>query len=395
MASVVDTSVKHFHSGMSGMPIVNGLPGSYIGLLDALLKDGVDLKTAASLTVAGGVATLAFSGSHSAQEDAVIVVAGSSVAALNGEQKVTSAAPGVVKFATAAADGVASGTITFKMAPLGWEKPFSGPNKGVYRSLDPMSTRMFFRMDDAAGAVARVLGYESMSDVDTGVGPFPSSMQIAGGGYWGRSVAASAAAVQWFLIGDSRGFYLHTIPNPGATSLNGHTKSFGDAAVIKPGGDPFACFLSYSINATAAQGFDGQPEYGNLFLHAAPRSFLGVGQAVLHTCYPYTGNTSAISGMDPFFGPLPSQIDGRVRLARRFFAAASSNPPRADAVGIRSVPHNNAYDSLKFGDRVPGSEEDAGRRFFVVNSAGASMQQASSVNNCGVTLFDLTGPWVR
>ena len=89
MTSVVDTSVKHFHSAMVGAPILNGQAGSMIALLNACLKDGFDIKVATSLTVDSGVATLAFTGSHSATVESVVLVAGSSVADLNGEQKIT------------------------------------------------------------------------------------------------------------------------------------------------------------------------------------------------------------------------------------------------------------------------------------------------------------------
>jgi hypothetical protein len=33
----------------------------------------------------------------------------------------------------------------------------------------------------------RASGYESMSDVNTGTGPFPTAAQVAGGGYWEKS----------------------------------------------------------------------------------------------------------------------------------------------------------------------------------------------------------------
>ena len=116
MTSPVDTSVKHFHSDMLNAPVLSGTAGSLISVLDACLVNGFDLKSATGLVVAGGVATLSFSGTHSATVGSVILVAGSSITALNGEQKVTEVASGVVRFATDEADATASGTITFKMA---------------------------------------------------------------------------------------------------------------------------------------------------------------------------------------------------------------------------------------------------------------------------------------
>ena len=49
---------------------------------------------------------------------------------------------------------------------------------------DPRGTRMFYRVNDSAGGQARVQMYESMTDVDTGIGVSPS---LAGGWYWVKS----------------------------------------------------------------------------------------------------------------------------------------------------------------------------------------------------------------
>lgn len=180
MASPVDTSVKHYRSDMPSAPVLNGTAGSKIAQLEACLCTGYGLKSATSLVVAGGVATLAFTGGASAAwKDAVILVEGvtGTMVDLNGEQKVTFADATTVKFATALADGTAAGTITFKIAPAGWEKVFSKTNVAVFRSLDIASSKMLLRVDDTATMQVRVVGYEAMTDVDTGSGPFPTTAQ--------------------------------------------------------------------------------------------------------------------------------------------------------------------------------------------------------------------------
>jgi hypothetical protein len=225
MTSVVDTSVKFFTSQMSGAPALPGVAGALIALLDACAKDGFDLKTLTSLTVAGGVATAAYTGTHSAMVDAVVLIAGvtggpSGWAGLNGEQKITGK-PGAasVTFATNLPDGIYTGTITMKMAPLGFAKPFSGVNLAAYRSLDPMSTGMYLRVDDTAAQTARVFGCESMSDINTYAGQFPTNAQMAGGGYWGKSSVANSVPVQWALIGDSRRPRTHKASREGLATL--------------------------------------------------------------------------------------------------------------------------------------------------------------------------------
>ena len=175
MTSPVDTSVKYFTSLMSGAPALSGTAGSMIAVLDACLKDGFDQKALTSLTVAGGVATAAYTGAHSAAVDSVVFIAGvtggpAGWAGLNGEQKITGKGAASVTFATNLPDGAYTGAATMKMAPLGWLKPFANANLGAYKSNDPASTGMLLRVDDSATTVVRVVGYELMTDINTGVG---------------------------------------------------------------------------------------------------------------------------------------------------------------------------------------------------------------------------------
>lgn len=401
MASVVDTSVKYFSSLMSGAPALSGTVGSLLGVLRACLRDGFDLKTLTSLTVVGGVATGAFTGGHSAQVDSVVTIAGVTGgpvgwAGMNGEQKITGK-PGAasVTFATNLPDGTYTGTITMKMAPLGFAEIFAGTNVAAYQSTDPQSTKMILRVDDTNATLVRVVGCESMTDINTYAGLFPTSLQIAGGGYWSKSVVANSTSVQWMLIGDARAFYVHVCPGFGSNAAwtQGFTRGFGDAVALKPGGDAYACFLSYSDTTTPASQINGQPEYAQGLLQAFPRAPTGLGTALLNTCYPYVGTGSSMSGMDAFFGPFPSIIDGALRVSRRYFAPGTSVPPRADAPGIYSVPHSLALDSFKFNDRQPGTGVLAGRNLIAVNATNTTVNQPAVTGAAGTTFFDVTGPW--
>ncbi|MCT8174387.1 hypothetical protein [Variovorax sp. CY25R-8] len=396
MASVVDTSVKNFNNTMGGAPVVNGVAGSFIAMFDAVGVNGFDSKIATSLTIAGGVATLAFTGGHSAQVDSVIALSGitATYAALNGEQKVTSVAAGIVRFATNMADGSASGTVTFKMAPAGFEKVFAGPNKAVYRSLSPLSTKMLLRVDDTNAQFVRVVGYESMTDIDTGVGAFPTAAQISGGGYWPKSSVTGTAAVPWVLASDGRTFIYHVAPlYPQSTSyVHGMTRGFGDAIALKPGGDAFACFLSYSVQSSPGSMYDSALDAAQSGLYTSfPRSYSGLGSAQGHACIPYTGQ-NALSGLDGAMGPFPSRVDGTLRLSRRFLALATTNAePRADLPGLLSVPQSGAFNAFRTGDRQPGADAFAGRTLIALNPTNTPGTPNDS--NTGASFIDITGPW--
>lgn len=391
MASVVDTSVKHFHSGMVGAPVLSGTAGALIALLDACLINGFDLKAATSLVVAGGVATLSFAGSHSATVDSVVLVAGSSIAELNGEQKITVIGSGFVKFATAAIDGTATGTISFKMAPVGWLKPFSGTNLAVYKSADVTSTGMYCRVDDTGTMFCRLRGFEAMTDVSTGTGLFPLDAQISGGGYLNKSSAASVIAVKWRLFADSRGMYLN-ITGYSASSASveaGRTVYIGDIAATRPGGDPYAFIIGCGI-AGGYSDINGLVDQQSQISHYAPRDYHALGGSVGHSSLPETGN-GTVSGTDTFFGPFPSKIDGGLRLSRRYIANGSATEPRGTLPGLYTIPQSSVGTTVPPGTVIPATGVLAGRNLMAVG-CGAGTPPYPSVS-LGISLINITGPW--
>jgi hypothetical protein len=203
---------------MSGAPSLSGTAGALISVLDACLTNGFGTVTLDSLVVASNVATGTVSAGHGftmigSTVGSVITIAGATPAGLNGTWRIASVPDSThFTFVTSGiSDQTATGTITAVRAPLGFSKVYSGTNKAVYRADDVMSSRLYLRVaDDGTGSAtyARVRGYESMSDVDTGTGPFPTDAQVSGGLYWGKSSVASSTARAWRLIGDSQGFYL-------------------------------------------------------------------------------------------------------------------------------------------------------------------------------------------
>ena len=215
---MADTSVRYFDSTMSGAPALSGTVGALISVLDACLTNGFGTVTLNSLVVSSNVATGTVSAGHGfsmigSAVGSVITIAGATPSGLNGTWRIASVADSThFTFVTSGiSDQTATGTITAVRAPLGFSKAYSGTNKAVYRANDVMSSRLYLRVaDDGTGAAtyARARGYESMSDVDTGTGPFPTDTQVSGGLYWGKSSAASSTARAWRLFGDSQGFYL-------------------------------------------------------------------------------------------------------------------------------------------------------------------------------------------
>ncbi|MCK6414755.1 MAG: hypothetical protein L6Q63_04230 [Giesbergeria sp.] len=399
MASPVDTSVKFITENMPGAPVLSGTAGALISVLDALLVTGFGLRTATSVTVAGGVATVTLSSDalNGNLLHSVILVDGvaAPMADLNGEQRVTAATSTTLQFATAVADGTATGTITIKSAPVGWEKKYSDTNLAVYKSTDVQAHGRHWRVDDTGTTAARVVEYETMADVNTGSGPSPTAAYISGGGYVHKSAVASAAAARYAMAADSRTVLLALGPGTAtaATYRVANIRGFGDAIALAPAGDSWASFVSL-CGASATSGFtygslSGGPVSSVTGFSALSRSYTGLGASVIADAVPMSGTLTTMSGGDSFMGPAPSAVDGQIKLSRVFFREqGSSNPPRAIVPGVLYVPQSGLASLVAGGDIAVGAGDWAGRQLMAVACGTASNQLPT-----GAAFIDITGPW--
>lgn len=389
--------VKWFTSEMRGAPVINGnTPGCYINLLDTLLlpTGGFGLSTALSVTVADGIATATLNAGQTFLPHAVVAVSGATPAALNGEARVLTSSSTSITFATSAADGPATGTIVIKYAPVGhWEKVYQKTKTAVYQSTHPLSNGHCVRVDDTGNTFARVRAYEGMTDVDTGVGPYPADAQMSGGGYWHKAPAASASVIRWKLFADGVVFYpsIAFYTGSNATYLASPLGGFGEPVSLRPSGDGYGCFLGVrgANPAAAAGGLEGgvtsNLNNGAIF---APRAVSGVGSSQVLESRTYCGDSIAISGADATLGPFPSEVDGQLKLSKRYLRQQGATAPRAEIPGVRYIPQSGAATYLSDGDIVSGAGDLSGRKLMVV---AASSSLVSAPN--GAYVVDITGPW--
>lgn len=390
------TSVKYFHSAMVGAPVLSGTAGSLIAVLDACLVTGFGLNTC-TISVSGGVATATFSAGHSFEPDTTALIAGATPAGLNGEKCVLTTSTNTITFvATGVADGAATGTSTAKLAPAGFAKEFAGTNLAAYRAISPESTRMFLRVDDTGTTIARVVGYESMSDVSTGAGPFPTSTQISGGGWWPKASPANATARVWTLVADSRGFYLHTHTATSSPGASGSVWWFGDFASFKSG-DAYACSLHCSMTENSG---GTNPNTSNLALEICvnasllgayfPRSFTALGGAVAgqHYSSEYATGTPSGNTAQPQAPAYPNGPDNGLILARKWLVEPSVCR-RGAMPGFYVVPQN-CHAAFNWRDKIDGQGELAGHKLLAIKCGSPA-----STSSQGVVFIDITGPWSR
>lgn len=254
---------RFFTSDMADAPVMTPGAGGIIAVLDGCLLNGFNTKTLSSLSVTSGVATATVSGGHGYSQYVIIEISGSSISALNGTHRVATV-PDSTTFtfeATGVANGTATGTITAIVAtPTGWTKAFSGTNKAAYKSTTSASG-FYFRIDDSVAYSAQipVRGYESMSDIDTGSGAFPTTGQQANYN-WRRSFDATGGRL-WALVADDSFFYLFIRLNNADTA--NACLSFGDIFAFDSS-DEFGCVMS------GAPAFSGAYIAGYLLISGNP-----------------------------------------------------------------------------------------------------------------------------
>ncbi|MFZ6709538.1 hypothetical protein [Undibacterium sp. TC9W] len=388
---MTDTTVKYFHSEMPGAPTLTGTPGSQIAVLDACLINGFGLVSVTSAVVAGNVATLNVGAGHSFTVGTVALVAGvTSPAELNGEARVTSITANSISFATAGiSNQTATGTITAKLAGAGWLKPFNATSTAAYKSADGASSGCYCRIDDTNATMTRVVGYESMSDINTGTGQFPTNNQLAGGYYWQKSVFADNTQVKWLVFADARAFYLVRYPAMSSYPGVAEITYFGDIVPTKSG-DAYACGITgnaYShpgqFQATAAQLMYSAVAGAEFY---CARSYSGLGSAVqMGRTFPLMySDTNVYSGAVPSATSFPNPADGGVYAVNFNLVEFGSKAYRGVLPGALAIPQSNAYTILANKDLIVGQGDLAGRSLRAVTSTGylnAAM------------FFDVTGPW--
>lgn len=381
---MLDTSVKIFSSAQTGAPTLNNTAGSLIAVLDACLVNGFGVKACDSVTIAAGVGTATISTGHSALQDGVVVFAGADggYAALNGERKVTSVGTNTIVFdATGLLDGSATGTITVKCAAAGWAKEFSGTNLAAYKSADVAASGSYLRVDDTTTTYASVRGYETMSDVSTGSGMFPTAAQVPVS-TWFKS--DGTAAKTWWVIANDRMVYVGIAPMASYQSEY-VLYCFGDK-VSRKSGDAYRAVLAGTNTVTVAR-----PTYSyhaipyastpaSAFLIAA-RSYSGLGAAVGMARTWLDKDVSSYSGLSGRTFPNPE--DNSIIFTPILLVEGSTY--RGELPGVTASPQNigtSILDDTRISD-VPGYDRVLRYKWWGSAVSGG----------IGGVFFDVTGPW--
>lgn len=368
------TTAKYFSSAQSILPALSGQAGALKAILKACLVDGAGSQTV-TINVASGVATVTFPTAHGMLQWQSVSVAGATPTALNGEATVLSTPSSTtLTYATTAANGSATGTITAKLASAGWQELFTGTNLTALKPTATDATGGVLRVDDTGTTTARVVGYGSMSDINTGVGPFPLTSQISGGGYWSKSGTSDSTVRPWFLVADSMGFYLAVSPQ----GTDRYTLYwFGDVASLKSG-DVWRCMLSCdvtsSVSATAVPegcaGYGGRTARAGAYIMRAS-SGIGASASVQRIGQGQNGSSAdAYSGTSGYsiVGSGPNPANGGLLLTPLELIVTGSRGALPGLYHVRSD-WDNTFAS---GTIVDGTDDMSGHKLLALRVAPPS-----------------------
>jgi hypothetical protein len=244
----------YFHSAMGGAPQLSTAARSVPDVLAACLVNGFNVLAPSSAAASGGVLTLNYASAHGYELLARIELSGASVAEANGVWRVASVPAGnqLTVAIPGLADGSVGGTMSTKVAPAGWTEPFTADSTSrVFRMGG--GTQRYFRTSQAASAIAYARGYEDMTDLTTGTGPFPTVAHSANGTRIGMNSTLTTDI--WAVVATPTWFYYASLRLGGGTSQG--MAFCGDLAdPIKPA-DTYHAFLADENTLSIVRSFTG------------------------------------------------------------------------------------------------------------------------------------------
>ncbi|WP_313329823.1 hypothetical protein [Comamonas sp.] len=385
--------IYSFDSTMPNALPLSGSAGSLRAILKAYLVDGAGTSAVSSLTVSGGVATAAYGTTHSFRVGSIAQYTGATPAGLNGLKPIIAATTLTVSFAAPGIpDGVATGSISSKLAPAGWAELFGGTaNFLALKSADPASTGMVLRVDDTGTTNARIRAYESMSDINTGSGPVPLDLQLNGGLYWPKSGEVSAAARPWIMVADSRSILLAVSPQ----GTDRYTLlCAGDIASYKSA-DAWSFLLTgnqadqtnASVVPDGCCGYSGRSARNGAYL-ARLHTAVGQSAQTQRVGAHHTGTSAEVyAGLPGYaWGTYPNGPNNGLLVS----------PLELFASGVRGTipgllhPVQDCGQAFATGTVLDGTDDYVGRKLMAIRVAPPSGGMAA-----GTVFLDVTGPWGR
>ncbi len=239
---------NYFYGSQAGAPALGTLgTGDINRVLDAVLRDGYNtINSGITLTFAGSpTRALVAKTGHGFRDQQIVRSAGWNQAEYNGDFRIDVIDADNFAFDVPGSPVTpATGSGSFKVAPLDWTVEYTGTNQRVWRA--PEGNRLYLMVNDNSNTNTGIVrGFRTMSAITTGVGPFPTNTQASTNLKWPRPDPTSYTDVDWFVIGDRKRFFLGVnCYSPGCRVWCG----FGDFKSYKAA-DAYNTFIMGAANA--------------------------------------------------------------------------------------------------------------------------------------------------
>lgn len=238
----------------------------------------------------------------------------------------------------------------------GWAREYANTEltKAAFRNDSETGNGFFLRVDETTpgATAARLQGYETMTDIDTGLGPFfsVSSYDLT------KSNSASISSRPWILIANDVFFYFvvwHSVSTPGDLSA-GDIFAFGNFEK-NHSTDGFPGVAAYGKTRSQLY-YDGWGFYntvngnGSTYI-GSPRSVAGTANAQCNLNYCFGGGPlvqtgSGTAGTSQFLGV--SYTGQQLILSRPFLSDKSAVILRGWFPGLYAACHNfNDFSQLQ------------------------------------------------
>lgn len=278
---------------------------------------------------------------------------------------------------------------------LGWSKAYtSGALHAAYKMKSGVG--FYLRVNDAAPVTAkeaRAWGYESMTDINTGSGSFPTGIPYLA---VRKSSTADSVARPWILAGDNVTFYFFSNAGDGNVQQAENLPiywglGFGAIYSLMPGDNYNCVIMARNGDNLATNNIEGLSYLTQDFSTVCQgnyiaRGYTGLGGPVNFVKFGdsakgYTASfdTNALMGLSGQV-PLPNPEDGGFMLSQVWVGDQITAPTKNLRGRLRGFWHwLHDYTTVADGDILVGSGDLAGRTFFVIKCAG-------QVRNDGIAL---------
>lgn len=309
---MANTDIKWYSSEDLNAPSLPADWNVLTNVLDACLINGYSSQSFSRVNISDGVAIATFNANHSFKQFQVVEISGSSEDILNTEFKILGISPATIEFVVDLPDGDYAGVMSARLAPLGWNKPFSDTGRAVYRAKNADKNPYYLRVDctkdasypDSYAKFAKVGILKSCAGIDdiTGIqAPFNESSPLqnwkSSGNYHGyakwkyatignevlygtEGERVPAGIRSWTLIGNDTSFYLvinsslnrldESVYGFGSVQTNGTARPFllstlsydqtgnyytNSSALTNSALKWVSCIYDYSNNIKSSEGF--------------------------------------------------------------------------------------------------------------------------------------------